>query len=333
MRGTALKLAAFTVFTILVTFWLASIIGNLSLFSNTYSVTAVFTDATGILNGDPVKIGGVTVGKVTHFQVVGGEAHVELQLQGDVDYLPRNTQAEVKYRNLLGQRVINLVEPDQPDASKLVDGDTIPVENTTPALDLSVVFENLRPLIQSTNPEEINQVARAVLKVFKGHEGDLAAVLGNVGDLTKMLAGRDQRLGRLVTDLNGVTKVLNNQSGSIKTSLDRFTVLMESLARATPTIRSVVDELNTASAKFGGLIARNRANLDEEIADLSVVLSIVNQNLGPLDKVAKNLKEVLLATARSQSYGEWWNLYVTNLCPEPLIVNNGCTGPVGGGGR
>lgn len=333
MRNTGLKLTAFTLFTILVTFWLASIIGNLSLFSSTYEVDAVFSDATGILNGDPVKIGGVTVGKVTHFEVVDGEARLTLQLKGDVDYLPTNTRAEVKYRNLLGQRVINLVEPEDPASDELVDGDTIPVENTTPALDLSVVFENLRPLIQSTNPDEINEVARGVLRVFRGHEDDLAAILGNVGDLTKTLAGRDQRLARLVTDLNGVTKVLNNQSGSIRTSLNRFTALMESLARATPTIESVVDRLNTASTKFGGLLTRNRANLDEEIADLSVILSIVNQNLGPLDKVAKNLKEVLLATARSQSYGEWWNLYVANLCPEAATAAGGCTGPVAGGGR
>ena len=33
------------------------------------------------------------------------------------------------------------------------------------------------------------------------------------------------------------------------------------------------------------------------------MLGIVDENLGPLDRVAKNLKEVLLATARIQSYG------------------------------
>jgi hypothetical protein len=57
----------------------------------------------------------------------------------------------------------------------------------------------------------------------------------------------------------------------------------------------------------------------------------VDENLRPLDTVAKNLKEVLLATARSQSYGEWWNLYVTSLCPETGA--GGCGAPVGGGGR
>jgi phospholipid/cholesterol/gamma-HCH transport system substrate-binding protein len=328
MRNTGLKLLAFTLFTILVTFWLASIIGNLSLFSDTYTVKAEFSDATGILNGDPVKIGGVTVGKVQHFEVDGGIATLELQLRGEVDYLPENTIAEVKYRNLLGQRVINLVEPEAPSSTILADGDTIPVENTIPALDLSTVFENLQPLIQTTNPEEINTVARAVLKVFKGREGDLAGILGNLGDISQTLAGRDQRLGRLITNLNSVTRVLNRQSGDIRTSLGRFSELMDSLADATPTIRSVVHRLNDFSTQFGGILARNRANLDQEIGDLSIVLDIVNDNLRPLDTVAKNLKEVLLATARTQSYGEWWTLYVVNLCPETGL--GGCGVPVAG---
>ncbi|HEY7873993.1 MAG TPA: MCE family protein [Actinomycetota bacterium] len=331
MRSTGVKLTAFTLFTIFVTFWLASIIGNIQLFNDTYEVTARFSDATGILNGDPVKIGGVTIGKVVHFEVADGIADIEMQLEGDVDYLPENTVAEVKYRNLLGQRVINLVEPEEPSDEVLADGDTIPVENTVPALDLSTVFENLRPLIQSTNPEEINRVARAVLKVFKGREGDFAGILGNLGDISNTLTARDQRLARLIGNLNGVTKILNRQSGDIRTSLSRFSEVMDSLARVTPTISSVVDELNTASSKFGGILTRNRANLDQEIGDLNIILSIVNDNLAPLDKIAKNLKEVLLATARSQSYGEWWTLYVVNLCPETGL--GGCGVPVGGDAR
>ncbi|MDQ4124970.1 MAG: MCE family protein [Actinomycetota bacterium] len=323
MRKTGLKLAVFTVFTVFITFYLASIIGNLSPFKDVYSVNAVFSDATGILVGDPVKIAGVTVGKVTGFEVERGRAIVTMEVEGDVE-LPENVGADVKYRNLLGQRTINLVRPESPSTEPLGDGGTIPVENTKPALDLALVFNNLRPLIQSTNPEDINTVARAVLKVFKGREDDFAQTLGNIGAITQTLADRDQRLARLVTDLNDLTKVLNSQKGNIRVSLDRFTELMESLADVTPTIERVVDQLDDASGRFGGLIARNRENLDQELADLNVLLTIVDENLRPLDTATKNLKEVLLATARSQSYGKWWTLYVVNLCPE--LPSGNCPG-------
>lgn len=315
MRSLALKLGAFTVFTIIVTFWLASVIGKLTPFTDNYQINAVFTDATGVLNGDYVKIAGVQIGKVVGFEVKEGEAHVRLEIRADVD-LPENAIADIKFLNLLGQRVVNILEPEEPSSEMLEPGDTIPVQNTRPALDLSVVFNNLRPLIQSTNPEEINTVARAVLEVFKGREGDLAAILGNVGELTSTLADRDQRLARLVDNLDEVTTVLNSQEGDIRTSLNEFTRFMESLVDLTPQLERTIDDLTVASDKFGSLIERNRVNLERDLADLATLLDIVNDNLGPLDRVAKNLKEVLMSTARSQGYGKWYNLYIVNFCPE-----------------
>jgi phospholipid/cholesterol/gamma-HCH transport system substrate-binding protein len=322
MRSTAIKLGTFTVFTIFITFALAGIIGKLSPFDSTYQINAVFTDATGILNGDPVKIAGVDVGKVVSFKVQGGEAIVTMEISGEAD-LPDNTIAEIKFRNLLGQRIVNLAEPETSSSTPLEDGDTIPVENTRPALDLSVVFNNLRPLIQSTNPEEINLVSRAVLEVFKGREGDVAKILGNIGDVTQELADKDQRLARLVTNLNELTEILNGQSQHIRGGINKFGELMDSLAQTTPTIERVVSQLNDASGRFGRILQQNRANLDSELDDLNTILSIVEDELGPLDTIAKNLKEVLLATARSQSYGKWWTLYVVNLCPE-ATGNAGC---------
>ncbi|MGH2818453.1 MAG: MlaD family protein [Actinomycetota bacterium] len=315
MRGVTTKLAVFTVFTILVTFWLASIIGKLSPFDDTYEIKAVFTDSTGVLNGDAVKIAGVPIGKVTNFEVDGGEALVTMEIAGDVE-LPKNSIVDIKFLNLLGQRVINILQPSEPSSEELAEGDTIPVQNTRPALDLSVVFNNLRPLIQSTNPDDINTVARAILDIFEGREGDLAKMLANVGELTSTLADRDQRLARLVGDLDKVSGILNNESSSVRTSLDEFSSFMEKLADLTPELESAVDKLTTASEKFGGVVSRNRANLDQELEDLATLLNIVNENLGPLDRVARNLKEVLLATARAHSYGKWFTLYVVNFCPE-----------------
>ena len=315
MRGTATKLTVFTVFTIIVTLWLATVIGKLSFFQSNYSVDATFTDATGILNGDPVKIAGVPVGKVTGFKVEKGTAIVTMQLDGNVE-VPDNSLFSINFLNLLGQRVVNIAPADQPSSTNLEDGSSVPESQTEPALDLSVVFNNLRPLIQSTNPEDINTVAHAVLAIFKGREGDLAGILQNLGNLSDTLAGRDQRLARLIGDFDQLTQVLNRNSISVRSGLRDFTSFMEALADVTPRIERVIDQLNNASSKFGGIVQRNRSNLDTELADLKTLLDIVNSNLGPLDRIAKNLKEVLLATARTQSYGRWWNLYVVNLCPE-----------------
>lgn len=315
MRRTGIKLAIFTVFTVLITLGLASIIGNISFFADSYEVKAIFSDATGVLRGDLVKIAGVNVGKVTNFEVQGSEAIVTMEINGEVR-LPENVQAEIKYRNLLGQRIVNLSRPDLPSTAMMEEGGTIPVSQTTPALDLSTVFNNLRPLIQSTNPEHINTVSRAILQVFKGREQDLEGVLNNVGELSDTLIGGGQRLTSLITDLDQLAKLLNRESGNIRVGVARFTELMEALAEVTPTLERAITQLDTASTEFGNFLARNSDNITRDLRDLALILDIVDNNLGHLDGIAKQLKEVLLASARSQSYGAYWNLYVVNLCPE-----------------
>ena len=314
MKGTGIKLTIFTVFTAIVTVALATVIGNFSLIADTYEVKAVFDDATGVLNGDKVTIAGVDVGRVTGFEVEEGRATLTLLMNSGVQ-LPENALVEIKYRNLLGQRVVNILKPDVPSNEMLADGDTIPASQTRPALDLDLVFNNLRPLIQSTNPEDINVVARTVLDIFEGRAGHLGDILGNLGDVTKELS-EDGRLVRLVSDLRKVTDVLNNQSGDISNGLERFVELMEALDEVTPSLEQAVVQLDRLSTKFHGVLRENRTNLREDLDDLAQLLNLVNQNLGPLDRVAKNLKHVLLSTARSQGYGRWWTLYVVNLCPE-----------------
>ncbi len=82
--------------------------------------------------------------------------------------IPRGVGAEVRYRNLVGQRMVTLVETDSSESGFLSDGDSIPLERTKPAFDLSVLFNGLRPLIRSTDPEDINIVTREVVAALKG---------------------------------------------------------------------------------------------------------------------------------------------------------------------
>ena len=123
-RSVAIKLFIFTAFTGAVTIGLASVIGNFALFRNRYPVVAVFDDVTGLLNGDPVTLAGVTVGKVTGAHVENGLAIVDLSIDSGVR-LPKTTTVEIKYRNLLGLRIVS-VDPGTGSAPYLNPHDRIP---------------------------------------------------------------------------------------------------------------------------------------------------------------------------------------------------------------
>jgi phospholipid/cholesterol/gamma-HCH transport system substrate-binding protein len=98
------KLVAFIVVTVLATGLLAATIGNLR-FGGTTSYDALFTDATGLLKGDDVRIAGVRVGEVDGVAVArhGDRSVARVTFNVDSDRpVAVSTRAQIRYRTLVG---------------------------------------------------------------------------------------------------------------------------------------------------------------------------------------------------------------------------------------
>ena len=315
-RSVAIKLFIFTAFTGAVTIGLASVIGNFALFRNRYPVAAVFDDVTGLLNGDPVTLAGVTVGKVTGAHVENGLAIVDLSIDSGVR-LPKTTTVEIKYRNLLGLRVVS-VDPGTGSAPYLNPRDRIPVTQTQGPLDLDTVFNNLRPLLTGINAGDINTISKAILMSFAKHKDDIDAVLADTASFLNTLSGRDVQLGSLVDNVASVAGTVAGERDRLAKLLSAFAKIGDTLAGDSSELDRTLVNLNTATGELARLIADNRGSLNEDIDNLVTLLNLVVKHQGDLKQIANHLDDQLASTLRATSYGEWANLYVPALCITAL---------------
>ena len=146
--GDAIKLVIFIVVTTLATGLLVITIGNIS-FASSKEYKAVFTDATGVVKGDDVRVAGVKVGTVKKIDVYNRTRALVTFKVDDAQAVTDSTLAQIRYRNLVGQRYISLSQGvGGPDALK--EGSTIPISRTQPALDLTVLFNGFKPLFAGT---------------------------------------------------------------------------------------------------------------------------------------------------------------------------------------
>lgn len=109
LTGPLVKSLVFVVVTALATTVLGLSVAGTSVDSGTGTSTykALFTDVTGLVDGDSVRISGVTVGEVTDVRVVDRRtAQVTFTVRDDRT-LPRSTTAAVKYLNMVGQRYVS----------------------------------------------------------------------------------------------------------------------------------------------------------------------------------------------------------------------------------
>jgi phospholipid/cholesterol/gamma-HCH transport system substrate-binding protein len=196
------KLLVFILVTTMATAVLVVTIGNVTFGSST-SYRAEFVDATGVVKGDDVRIAGVKVGVVKEIEIVDRtRALVSFSVQ-DETRLSKATHAAIRYRNLVGQRYVSLTQ-EIGDSGTLPEGGTIPVGQTSPALDLTVLFNGFKPLFQALSPSDLNKLSFEIVQVFQGEGGTLEGLLAHTASVTSTLAARDEVIGSLIDNLDQV---------------------------------------------------------------------------------------------------------------------------------
>jgi hypothetical protein len=112
VAGPLIKLSIFAAVTVVLTGLLAGALGAFAPDGTPYR--ARFTDVTGVLPGDDVRIAGVKVGRVTAVELVGADtAELAFTVRNAIP-VPANVHATIRYRNLVGQRYVALTNEAVP---------------------------------------------------------------------------------------------------------------------------------------------------------------------------------------------------------------------------
>lgn len=326
MTGTLIKSIAFTVATVLATMALAATIRNSS-GGSAHEYTAVFTDATSLNPGDDIRMAGVKVGTVRSVGL-DDDAHAEVTFTvSDTIDLHDGTTAVMKFRNLVGQRYIALEAPAA-RSDALEPGHRFGLEETEPALDLTLLFNGFQPLLTMLSPDDVNTLSGQIISVFQGDGASVDSLLASTGSLTTTLAEKDAVIGQLITSLSSVLNTVNSRSDQLDTTIITLQQLVTGLAADRETIGSTLDGLGALSVSVAELLEQGRAPLKSSITALEA-LSTNLAAAGPtLDTFFTTLPLKLDAIGRIGSYGSWLNFYVCSI--EGLIpAPEGYYGDVG----
>ncbi|NHC25260.1 MCE family protein [Nocardioides sp. IC4_145] len=306
--GDLTKLVVFMVVTALATGLLVVIIGNLS-FGPTREYKAVFVDATGVVEGDDVRVAGVKVGTVEGVDIVDRtRAQVTFTVEEDIA-LSEATNASIRYRNLVGQRYISLTQGIGA-TDGLEDGATIPVDRTSPALDLTVLFNGFKPLFQALSPDDINKLSYEIVQVFQGEGGTLEGLLASTASVTQTLADRDQVIGDLIGNLDQVLERLGDRDDQLSELIVNFRQFVGGLKTDRQAILSSLDQISELSDETADLVKGIRTPFIEDIKQLRRVTKNIDDNKAELDRALQVLPIKLNKVGRTAIYGSFFNFYL-----------------------
>jgi phospholipid/cholesterol/gamma-HCH transport system substrate-binding protein len=313
------KLTVFAAVTIVLTSLLASALGSMSGSGGT-PYRARFTDVTGLLPGDDVRIAGVAVGEVTAIRLAGTVAEVEFTVDSQIP-VPDTVMAKIRYRNLIGQRYLALVRG--PDAGagpggtggpgRLAARGLIPLSRTTPALDLTVVFNGFRPLFTGLDPADVNRLSYEIIQVLQGEGGTVASLLRHTASLTTALADRDAVIGRVVTNLSAVLGTLADRAGALDQTIAALRQLVSGLANDRGAIGAALGPIADLADATGSLLRDARPDLAQDLTLLDTLAGTLNDNSAVIDATLRKLPDRYAALTRTASYGSWFSFFLCDV--------------------
>jgi phospholipid/cholesterol/gamma-HCH transport system substrate-binding protein len=323
-----LKSLAFLVVTVLATTGLGVGIARTGVGATT-PYHARFSDVTGLTEGDAVRIAGVTVGRVEGIRIADRDrAEVSFSVERGRE-LPASVTASVKYLNMVGQRYVDLGRGSGPVGRTLPAGGTIPLERTTPALDLTALFNGFRPLLAGLSPRDVNEVAGSIVAVLQGDGGTVESLLGHIGSLTGTLAAKDKVIGEVIANLTTVLDTVNTREEHLTGLIVTLRHLVSGFAAdRAPLGRSVaaVGELTTVTA---GLLGEARQPLREDIRELGELAATLDRERPAVESFLRRTPAKMRAVTRLASYGSWLNLYLCEARIAGVTTSDGSRPPTG----
>lgn len=252
-------------------------------FKTFYPINAAFPTVAAVAPGlgEPVNVAGVHVGEITATSLQGGQGVIHMEI--DPTKLPgrqlyRDAAAELVPNTPLKDMQVNIF-PGHVSAGVLPRGATIPVAQTTSPVDSDELLDvldtdtrtwfssliaeldrattgrgrDIRDLLRTLGPT--SSQLRQISDLLANRRQELAAIVHNLGVLTKAASQKDVQLGTVVRAGNTTVQALARENVALRDSVVR---LPGTLATARKTLQDLIPFANTLGPTATALLPTAR---------------------------------------------------------------------------
>lgn len=239
-----------------------------------YEITAEFKNASQLVPGNLVLVGGAKVGSVKKIELgPNGAALVTFSVDPEFAPLRRGTTATVRNPSLasIAAREIDLtLPPDSEKTPEIEDGGTLDRSETVSAVDLDEVFNTLDPKtvkdfkhviegfaasyngkntskLANKGSRYINPFLSTSRQVFGELTRDTPAFENLIVDTSKLsgaLADRSGDITQLVTNLNGMMGAIASQRTALTDAINQLPPFLRQANTTFVNLRSALDDVD-----------------------------------------------------------------------------------------
>ncbi len=221
-----------------------------------YEVAALFDSASGLVQGSPVQIAGIEVGRVKDIRLTGQKARVTMTIRREIP-LYSDARASLKTQGVLGDKYIE-INPGDEKKPRLTAGGVI--QETLTPVELDHILAKAMPIV-----DDVRAVTKTLREVVGSEQGKI--------DIQKTITN----IHRATDDIKGMTQKLARGEGTLG-QLMRDDRLYKEVQATVAGLKDTVTQINEGKGSLGKLIK------DQEFYEET------KKTLGSLQKVAEKIE-------------------------------------------
>ncbi|MEA2499689.1 MAG: phospholipid/cholesterol/gamma-HCH transport system substrate-binding protein [Actinomycetota bacterium] len=239
-------------------------------------VTATFPDVGDLAVGAPVTMADIQIGEVADVKLAGIEAIVTLDLDPAAK-VPEGVTARVRRTSVLGERIVDIVLPeDLSDSTPLLaDGDHI--DDTIVRSDLEDLVSEGSDLFGAISAGQLAIMIDEGGKGFGGNGIEIRNLLQNYGDII----GRFEKESGVIVDLIHNLKAFNDQLAPHADEHARSVVnsarSLEVLSEESHQLERAIVALNRLAGGGKDILEAHSDEMESYFRQLKVILGVLNE--------------------------------------------------------
>ena len=239
------------------------------------SISVQFADVLDLVVQSSVKVNGLDAGRVTEIGLAddGWTAEVQLLLIDDIT-LPANAHASIQQTSLLGEKFVQLTEPETVAPSgRLTSGDVIPLDDTRTATDIEQVLGALSLLLNGGGVQATIQPIVEELRVLaEGREDDIAETLRSADELISGLNRQRDSITQALEGVNELSTRANAQREQIEAALDQLPAGIAVLESQRPQLVEMLQRVDELGEVGSDILLESREDLIRDLRALRPIL-------------------------------------------------------------
>src|SRR3989337_1486728 len=278
---TEVKVGIFFVFGLVILLIIFEFIAGIPIFTREYSFKTYFKSVGELQEGNPVKLSGVEVGKMSKIKIVDGKIEVTWKVKKGAP-VKNDSLATIKLTSLLGTSYINLTfgSPESPVAEP---GSTL--QSREPA-DVSEILAKVESAVSS------------IESVFSDNGEKIGSILNSLDTVLSGAARGEGTLGKLIKDdslyneardtlanLNEISSDIKQGKGTFGKLLKDDTLYNQATEAAT-NLNSILKRIDKGEGTIGKLVTDDSLYYDAKDAVKKVEKAVDTQeDLAPLTTI------------------------------------------------